>query len=84
MLQDLKLLLNRYLDPLKDENFMSQAEVGNHLFHMEILVLSGRKCRLGFLCPFPLPTPLLFVFVPTLPTVTFKYHTCLKYYFFLS
>ncbi|EDO33519.1 predicted protein, partial [Nematostella vectensis] len=27
VLQDLKLLLNRFLDPLKDENFMSQAEV---------------------------------------------------------
>ena len=27
MLQDLRLLLRRYLDPMKDENFMSQSEV---------------------------------------------------------
>lgn len=25
--QDLRLLLKRYLDPMKDENFMSQSEV---------------------------------------------------------
>ena len=29
--QDLRLLLKRYLDPMKDENFMSQSEVCNSL-----------------------------------------------------